>query len=55
MKFESSLNKINLSYLVNHRREGEISQNRISEINETIEADPCNEEAISQKLKTNSQ
>ncbi len=41
------------SISLDHRREGEITQDRISEIKETVEADPGNEEAVSQKLKRN--
>ncbi len=36
------------SISLDHRLEGEITQDRIYEIKETVEADPCNEEAVSQ-------
>jgi hypothetical protein len=41
------------SISLDHRCEGEIAQDRISEIKETVEADPGNEEVVSQKLKRN--
>ncbi len=36
------------SISLDHRREGEITQDRIYEIKETVETDPGNEEAVSQ-------
>jgi hypothetical protein len=36
------------SISLDHRREGEITQDRTSEIKETVEADPGNEEVVSQ-------
>jgi hypothetical protein len=49
-------NIIRLTLSLDHRHEGEITQDRISEIKETVEADPGSEEAVkisNQKLKRN--
>jgi hypothetical protein len=40
------------SISLDHRRE-EVTQDRISEIKETVEADPGREEAVGQKIKRN--
>lgn len=41
------------SISIDHRHEEGITQDRISEIKETVETAPGKKEAVSQKLKTN--